>query len=58
VGDFVSGLGLPRRLSDVGVTREQFKTIAEHCMHEDWTPMNPRRIDAPEQIIEILESAA
>jgi maleylacetate reductase len=58
VGDFVSALGLPRRLSEVGVTREHFTTIAEHCMHEDWTPANPRRIDSPEQIIEILEAAA
>ena len=58
IGDFVSALGLPRRLSEVGVTREHFRTIAEHCMHEDWTPANPRKIDSPEQIIEILAAAA
>ena len=58
VADFVAGLGLPHRLSEVGVTREQFRTIAEHCMHEDWTPANPRRIDSADQIVEILEAAA
>jgi maleylacetate reductase len=58
IGAFVSGLGLPRRLSEVGVTHEHFQTIAEHCMHEDWTPRNPRRIERPEQIVEILEAAA
>ncbi len=58
IGDFVSALGLPRRLSEVGVTREHFRTVAEHCMHEDWTPTNPRKIESPEQIIEILAAAA
>jgi maleylacetate reductase len=58
IADFVARLGLPGRLSEVGVTREHFMTIAEHCMHEDWTPANPRRIESPEQIIEILEAAA
>ena len=58
VAAFVSELGLPRRLSEVGVTREHFRTIAEHCMHEEWTPRNPRKIESPEQIIEILEAAA
>jgi maleylacetate reductase len=58
IADFVSGLGLPGRLSEVGVTREQFRTIADHCMHEDWTPRNPRRIESADQIVEILEAAA
>jgi maleylacetate reductase len=58
IAAFVAGLGLPRRLSEVGVTRKHFQTIAEHCMHEDWTPQNPRRIESVQQIVEILEAAA
>ena len=58
ISAFVAELGLPGRLSEVGVTRDRFQTIAEHCMHEDWTPQNPRRIDSPQQIVEILDAAA
>lgn len=58
IGEFVAELRLPRRLAEVGVTREHFKTIAEHCLHEEYTPLNPRRIDSADQIIEILEAAA
>ncbi|MGZ8212446.1 MAG: iron-containing alcohol dehydrogenase [Burkholderiales bacterium] len=58
ISSFVTALGLPRRLSEVGVTREHFTEIAEHCLHEDWTPLNPRKIESAQQIIEILEAAA
>jgi len=58
VGDFIAGLGLPRRLADVGVGRDQFALIARNTMHDPWTYTNPRRIDSPDQVQEILELAA
>jgi alcohol dehydrogenase class IV len=48
---------LPQRLRDVGVKREQFREIAEHAMHDRYIPANPRKIDGPESVIEILEMA-
>lgn len=57
VSDLVQSLGLPQRLRDVGVKREQFREIAEHAMHDRYIPANPRKIDGPESVIEILEMA-
>ena len=57
VAALIDGLGLPRRLRDVGVTKDQFQEIAEASMHDRWIPTNPRRIEEPAQVIEILEMA-
>jgi maleylacetate reductase len=57
VGDLVRSLGLPQRLRDVGVRREQFREIAENAMHDRYIPANPRKIEGPEAIVEILEMA-
>ncbi len=57
VGDLVQSLGLPQRLRDVGVQREQFREIAENAMHDRYIPANPRKIAGPESIVEILEMA-
>lgn len=57
VGDLISGLGLPRRLRDVGVSRDQFPTIAENAMHDRHISTNPRPIAGPEDVLEILEMA-
>ncbi len=58
VAGFIAELGLPGRLSEVGVTRAQFPVIAKNCMHDAWLHTNPRKITAPEQVVEILEAAA
>lgn len=58
VSAFIGELGLPRRLAEVGVTREHFAAIAEHSMHDEWVHLNPRRIDSAEAVIEILNAAA
>ena len=58
VAGFIAELGLPGRLSEVGVTSEQFALVAERTMHDPWLYTNPRKISAPEQVVEILESAA
>ena len=54
----IRGLGMPRALSDVKIGREHFDRIAEQAMLTPWVPRNPRRIDSPAQIREILEVAA
>ncbi|MFT3819290.1 MAG: iron-containing alcohol dehydrogenase [Rubrivivax sp.] len=54
----IAGLGLPRRLSDVGIGREQFDRIAQQALATPWVPRNPRPISSAEQVREILELAA
>lgn len=58
IAAFVADLGLPRRLAEVGVKREQFAVIAANTMREHWLHMNPRKINGPEQVLEILDAAA
>jgi maleylacetate reductase len=55
---FIAGLGMPRSLSAVRVGAEAFDRMAEQAMGTPWVPRNPRRIDAPAQVREILELAA
>ena len=55
---FIRGLGLPRSLRDVGVGPEQFDRIAQQAMATPWIPRNPREIDTPAQVREILVLAA
>lgn len=61
-GDLVEGLvkslGLPGRLSEVGIGRGRFREIAEKSMHDRAVLNNPRPIKGPEQVMEILELAA
>jgi maleylacetate reductase len=56
--DFIRGLGMPRSLQDVRVGPEHFEQIAEQAMRTNWVPRNPRKIDGPAQIREILLMAA
>jgi maleylacetate reductase len=55
---FIRGLGLPRSLQDVGISPEHFDRIAEQAMRTPWIPRNPRKIDSPAQVREILLLAA
>jgi maleylacetate reductase len=55
---FIGALGMPRSLGAVGIGRESFDIIATGAMHTPWVPRNPRRIDGPAQVREILELAA
>ena len=57
-GKFVTGLGLPTRLRDVGVTNESFELIARTTMSEFFIYTNPRRIRGWEDVLEILQQAA
>jgi len=51
-------LGMPRSLREVGVGPDQFDRIASQAMGTPWVPRNPRKIDGPAQVREILELAA
>jgi maleylacetate reductase len=55
---FIAGLGMPRSLSAVGIGAAEFDRIAEGAMRTPWVPRNPRRIDGPAQVREILALAA
>lgn len=55
---FIGGLGMPRSLSAVNIGPEHFPRIAAQAMGTAWIPRNPRRIDGPAQIEEILRLAA
>ena len=53
---FVKSLGLPTRLSEVGVTEEaQIEKIAEKTLTDVWGG-GPRQIDDPKEIMKILET--
>lgn len=51
-------LGMPRSLREVNVGPEHFERIATQAMGTPWVPRNPRPIDGPAQVREILELAA
>ena len=57
VAALIAGLGLPGRLRDVGVKPEQLDRIAELSMHDRWIHTNPRKIDGPAVIRELLDAA-
>jgi maleylacetate reductase len=55
---FIRNLGMPRSLQDVRIGPEHFDRIAEQAMATPWIPRNPRQIDGPAQVREILLLAA
>jgi maleylacetate reductase len=55
---FIRGLGMPRSLREVKVGPEHFDRIAQQAMATPWVPRNPRRIEGPAQVREILDLAA
>ena len=55
--DFISDLGMPRSLGAVNVGPEHFQRIAEQSMGTPWIPRNPRKINGPAEVMEILELA-
>jgi maleylacetate reductase len=55
---FIRELGMPRSLQEVKVGPEHFEAIAEQAMGTPWIPRNPRKIDGPAQVREILLLAA
>ena len=56
--NFIRGLGMPRSLREVKVGPEHFDRIALAAMATPWVPRNPRKIEGPAQVREILSLAA
>jgi maleylacetate reductase len=54
----IGKLGLPRRLSDVGVGEDRFRLIGENAMLSIFTRSNPQPIRRPDDVVEILKLAA
>ena len=54
---FIAGLGMPRSLGAVSVGVDAFDRIAQQAMDTPWVPRNPRRIEGPDQVREILARA-
>lgn len=57
VAALIAGLGLPTTLRDVGVRREQLDEIAANSMHDRWVHTNPRKIDGPAVVRQLLDAA-
>ena len=55
---FIGKLGLPRRLSDVGVSEDRFRLIGEHAMLSIFTRSNPQPVRDPADLVGILRLAA
>ena len=55
--ELIRNLGMPRTLREVNVAQDDLPRLAENCMLDDWTFSNPRKIDSPEQVMEILNAA-
>jgi maleylacetate reductase len=55
---FIRGLGMPRSLREVKIGPENFDRIAQQAMGTIWVPRNPRKIESPAQVREILDMAA
>lgn len=47
-------MGMPRRLSDFGIKRDQFGQLAENSMHDRWVLTNPAKLDK-EEVAKILK---
>lgn len=57
VESFLEKLPLPRRLREVGVTRESLDTIAEHAMSDWFVQKNPRAVTGAAELAELLDRA-
>lgn len=56
--DFIRGIGMPRRLSEVGVEESRFQQVAEYTLLDIWGRTNPRPVTSADDILEILRRAA
>jgi alcohol dehydrogenase class IV len=57
VARLIASLGLPTRLRDLGVKREQFDAVAQGALGNLWVKTNPRAVRGAEDVLELLEAA-
>ena len=58
VGEFITGLGMPRSLSAVGVGPEKYETIARAALLDHYVYTNPRPLRTVADVLEILHQVA
>ncbi|MFC3712894.1 iron-containing alcohol dehydrogenase [Sphingoaurantiacus capsulatus] len=54
----IRGLGMPRTLSEVGVSEDRFQQIADYTLLDIWGRTNPRPVSSADDILQILRKAA
>lgn len=57
LSELIGALGLPRTLREIGVKPELLDRIAEESMHDRWVHTNPRKIEGPHVVRELLDAA-
>jgi len=57
IEELIAKLNLPSRLRDVDVPHEALPEIAEHVTHDFVVATNPRRIEKPDDVREVLQAA-
>jgi alcohol dehydrogenase class IV len=57
VDEFILGLGMPHRLRDLEIPREDFGEIADLTLQDGAGRNNPVAITSREQVMEVLERA-
>ena len=57
VADLIAALGLPGTLRAVGVREDQLDIIAEGSMHDRMVRTNPRNIEGPAVVRQLLDAA-
>lgn len=55
VSKLIAELGLPHSLAEFNIGPKDLDTIAQNAMETAWVPKNPRRIEGPGDVREILE---
>lgn len=57
VEELIANLGLPTRLSQLGIGRERLAVIAQKGMANPWVHTNPRKINGPAELEALLNQA-
>jgi maleylacetate reductase len=58
VAELIDYLEMPNRLHKVGVTPDKFELIAKNAMLDRWVHSNPRKLNGPEDVLNILNAIA
>ena len=57
VDEFILGLGMPHRLRELEIPREDLRDIAEQAREDGGGRNNPVPISSAEQVLEVLEKS-
>jgi maleylacetate reductase len=57
LAELIAELGMPRTLREVNVAADLLERIAQEAMHDRWIHTNPRKIEAPATVRQLLDAA-